>query len=102
MTTTEPHPREQRVRLEIDGQSAIYKYVDQPWMARSSCAGLDASMFYPGPDDAEELALAQQVCAGCEVRAECLEYALVMNEIHGVWGGVSATERRKMRGRWGT
>lgn len=37
---------------------------------------------------------AKRVCAGCPVRQECLDYALEHDEAFGVWGGLSARERR--------
>mgnify|MGYP002651610175 CR=1 FL=1 len=39
---------------------------------------------------------AKKVCVGCEVRSECLEYALLHDERFGIWGGLSAEERRRM------
>lgn len=47
--------------------------------------------------DARAEAAAKAVCAGCEVRAECLQYALDNNERFGVWGGASESERAAMR-----
>jgi WhiB family redox-sensing transcriptional regulator len=40
--------------------------------------------------------MAQRECAECSVRTECLEYALVNRIEHGVWGGVSERERRRI------
>ena len=40
---------------------------------------------------------AKGVCASCEVRAECLEYALMNDERFGIWGGLSERERRRLR-----
>lgn len=37
---------------------------------------------------------AKRICAGCPVRQECLDYALEHDEAFGVWGGLSARERR--------
>ena len=42
---------------------------------------------------------AKKVCVGCEVRAECLEYALANDERFGIWGGLSERERRKLKKR---
>jgi WhiB family redox-sensing transcriptional regulator len=54
-------------------------------------------MFYPASpaEEAEALAL----CATCPVRAQCLEYALRNKETHGIWGGTTADQRRRMRRR---
>jgi WhiB family redox-sensing transcriptional regulator len=42
---------------------------------------------------------AKKICTGCEVRGECLEYALSNDERFGIWGGLSERERRKLRKR---
>lgn len=42
---------------------------------------------------------AKRVCVGCEVRVECLEYALANDERFGIWGGLSERERRKLKKR---
>jgi len=39
------------------------------------------------------------VCAGCAVRAECLQEALDRGERFGVWGGLSEGERRALAAR---
>lgn len=40
---------------------------------------------------------AKRICLGCEVRNECLEYALQKDERFGIWGGLSERERRKLK-----
>jgi WhiB family redox-sensing transcriptional regulator len=42
---------------------------------------------------------ARQICAECPVKAECLEYALENRIDHGVWGGCSERERRRIQRR---
>ena len=42
---------------------------------------------------------AKEVCRGCVVREDCLEYALANGEKFGIWGGLSERERRKIRRR---
>ena len=44
-------------------------------------------------DDAEE---AKSICALCPVRQACLEFALTTREKHGVWGGLTERERRRV------
>jgi hypothetical protein len=39
----------------------------------------------------------RKICASCEVRMECLDWALAHNE-HGLWGGLTDLERRHLRG----
>ena len=39
---------------------------------------------------------ARAVCVNCPVAAQCLEYALALHIDHGVWGGCSERERRRI------
>ncbi|MDG2906978.1 MAG: WhiB family transcriptional regulator [Acidimicrobiales bacterium] len=41
---------------------------------------------------------AKAVCAHCAVRGEGLDYALSIRGVHGIWGGTSEVERRRMIG----
>ncbi len=66
------------------------------WHLRGACKGLDASIFYPDPDDEFQEARAKAICAGCEVREACLEHALTWREHTGVWGGTTELERRRI------
>lgn len=70
---------------------------DLRWRDQAACRGLDTDVFFPVTD--EEAAEAQAVCAVCPVREECLEYALVTGQEDGVWGGLTETERRRLRRR---
>jgi WhiB family redox-sensing transcriptional regulator len=65
------------------------------WQDRGSCAQTDPEAFFVarGVSTSE----AKQVCMNCKVKAECLEYALDTNQVHGVWGGTSGRERRKLK-----
>ena len=65
------------------------------WMDAALCKEIDADMFYPEPMVVAYDA--KKVCAMCEVRLECLTYALENNEEHGIWGGTAPWERRLMR-----
>ena len=64
------------------------------WMVRARCRGDDPSSFFPS--DGVGVEVARRVCAECEVRIECLEYALTYRIDHGVWGGASERERRRI------
>jgi WhiB family redox-sensing transcriptional regulator len=69
--------------------------LDRSWADRGNCLGVDPDLFFPerGASTRE----AKEVCRGCTVRMECLEYALVMGEKFGIWGGYSERERRRLR-----
>ena len=70
------------------------------WQARGSCrGGAGHEPFFPTRGKGVEEA--RRVCAGCEVRSECLGYALEHGIRHGVWGGTSEAERRRIRRRQG-
>lgn len=43
---------------------------------------------------------AKRICEECLVRPECLEWALATNEKFGVWGGLTARERGRVRRRF--
>ncbi len=68
--------------------------MDTEWMARGRCRDLDPAIFFP--NDGVGVQAAQRICAECPVKAPCLEYALVNRVDHGVWGGASERERRRL------
>jgi WhiB family redox-sensing transcriptional regulator len=39
---------------------------------------------------------AKEICAQCNVREDCLEFALRVREPHGIWGGLTEAERRPL------
>ena len=67
------------------------------WQERSLCAQTDPEAFFP--EKGGSTREAKNVCVGCEVRSECLEYALSNDERFGIWGGLSERERRKLKKR---
>jgi WhiB family redox-sensing transcriptional regulator len=67
------------------------------WQERALCAQTDPEAFFP--EKGGSTREAKKVCAGCEVRGECLEYALAHDERFGIWGGLSERERRKLKRR---
>ncbi|GAA1876247.1 hypothetical protein GCM10009836_67010 [Pseudonocardia ailaonensis] len=68
---------------------------EQEWQERALCAQTDPEAFFP--EKGGSTREAKRICAGCEVRAECLEYALAQDERFGIWGGLSERERRRLR-----
>jgi WhiB family redox-sensing transcriptional regulator len=73
------------------------KTPDRAWQKQANCMGVDPDLFFPerGASTRE----AKEVCRGCVVREDCLEYALSNSEKFGIWGGLSERERRKIRRR---
>lgn len=66
------------------------------WQDDALCAETDPETFFPEKGGSTKEAKA--VCVECIVRAECLEYALATLQQHGVWGGRSERERRRLLG----
>lgn len=68
---------------------------ERGWQDQANCLGVDPDLFFPerGASTRE----AKEVCKGCIVRGECLEYALANGEKFGIWGGLSERERRRLR-----
>jgi len=67
------------------------------WQERALCAQTDPEAFFP--EKGGSTREAKRVCMACEVRAECLEYALGKDERFGIWGGLSERERRRVKKR---
>ena len=67
----------------------------QAWQDLANCLGVDPDLFFPerGASTRE----AKEVCRGCVVREDCLEFALQNSEKFGIWGGMSERERRRIR-----
>jgi len=63
-------------------------------MARGLCANVPPATFFPS--DGSGVETARKICASCPVKQACLEYALVQRIDHGVWGGCSERERRRI------
>jgi WhiB family redox-sensing transcriptional regulator len=65
------------------------------WADLALCAQTDPEAFFP--EKGGSTREAKRVCRSCEVRAECLEYALENDERFGIWGGLSERERRRVK-----
>jgi WhiB family transcriptional regulator, redox-sensing transcriptional regulator len=72
------------------------------WRNRAACLDEDPELFFPigntGPAILQ-IEEAKQVCRRCEVREQCLAWALEAGQDHGVWGGLSEDERRALKRR---
>ncbi len=68
--------------------------MDIEWMAEGKCKNEPPSRFFPS--DGVGVDAARQLCATCPVKSPCLEYALRNRIDHGVWGGTSERERRRI------
>lgn len=93
---------------------------DGAWRDRAACLGMDAAVFYPhaihgtgygvaerhkgGAQTAKQLEAlelqerpAKAICASCGVREECLAFAVETGQGDGIWGGMNARERERVR-----
>jgi WhiB family redox-sensing transcriptional regulator len=68
----------------------------EKWGDRALCAETDPYLFFPHGQGSSPWP-AKRICARCEVRAECLAYALEHPELEGVWGGLTERERRQQQ-----
>jgi WhiB family transcriptional regulator, redox-sensing transcriptional regulator len=85
------------VRLGIPGMRPATADDGNPlaWQSDALCAQTDPEAFFP--EKGGSTRDAKKICTTCEVRAQCLEYALLNDERFGIWGGLSERERRKLR-----
>jgi WhiB family redox-sensing transcriptional regulator len=65
------------------------------WQTHALCTQVDPEIFFPERGGSSKAA--RSVCAQCDVRTQCLEYALNNKEQFGIWGGTSERERRRLR-----
>ena len=64
------------------------------WMGEGNCRDYPPATFFPS--DGVGVEVAKRICATCPVAAQCLEYALDNHIDHGVWGGASERQRRRL------
>lgn len=68
-------------------------------LTKANCEGEDTNIFFSddnGYHDPENLKKARGLCKGCEIRFDCLKYAIDEKIVDGVWGGLLWSERRKL------
>lgn len=91
--------------LEIPTETAV-ELRREAWMRLGACRRVPEMQrdWFFAPDGSEikadrvrREAAAKSVCAGCNVRRSCLEYALRNGEDHGIWGGMTEAERASSR-----
>jgi WhiB family redox-sensing transcriptional regulator len=89
------NPRNPRAVPNVEVEVTVDETPDEyAWMFHARCRGIDPAEFFPS--DGTGVETAQRVCAACSVTSECLEYALLNRIEHGVWGGASERERRRI------
>jgi len=68
--------------------------MDNEWMAVGNCRVEPPAIFFPS--DGVGVEIAKRICVDCSVKQPCLEYALENRIDHGVWGGTSERQRRRI------
>ena len=68
--------------------------METDWMAEGKCREVPPATFFPS--DGVGVEVAKRICEGCPAKEPCLEYALAYRIDHGVWGGTSERQRRRI------
>jgi WhiB family transcriptional regulator, redox-sensing transcriptional regulator len=74
------------------------------WQEHGACREADPLLFFHpqnerGSSRARRDRSAKTICAGCDVRMECADYAVRAREPYGVWGGLSEDDREHIYSR---
>jgi WhiB family transcriptional regulator, redox-sensing transcriptional regulator len=70
------------------------------WRSRGACLAADPDLFFPISSRGSSSAQANRakaICTGCQVRAECIDFAIARRDVLGIWGGTTDDERKKLR-----
>lgn len=92
---TQRAPEPPTLSLIVTDFDAMFDSIEEQWQERALCAQTDPEAFFP--EKGGSTREAKRICMGCEVRDECLEYALAHDERFGIWGGLSERERRRLK-----
>jgi WhiB family transcriptional regulator, redox-sensing transcriptional regulator len=87
----EPYPEHQEAPV------GAHPRLGQHWRSRAACRFTDPDLFFPISDSGrglEQRREAKEICLGCVVWSECLEFAIGTRQVHGIWGGMTEQERR--------
>lgn len=103
-----PRPRSRRRPQEMDGvmnrvpsspdpQAVKFRSSpsEAPWRELALCLGHDPDLWFPQESDGGANAI--RICSACPVRLDCLAWAIEHNERTGIWGGISARKRQRIR-----
>jgi WhiB family redox-sensing transcriptional regulator len=75
---------------------------DDVWQVKAACRGPQAAVFFPPTsferkdEKLDRERRAKAICATCAVKRPCLDYAVKIREPHGIWGGLSEGERKRL------
>ena len=83
--------------ISDEGTPSVDKNTVEDWRRLGICVQTDPEAFHP--EKGGPVREAKRICVGCDVRVECLNYALDNDERFGIWGGLSERERRRLKRR---
>ena len=84
------------------GEAVITNRGVEIWQTKAACRGPHAVVFFPPsrPERKEERIAreraAKEICRPCPVLQNCLDYAIRIREMNGIWGGLNEAERKQM------
>ena len=69
------------------------------WREAGACLAADPDLFFPvaaGTADGPETTRALRICDDCQVKRQCLDFAMRHGEANGIWGGTTPEERTRV------
>jgi WhiB family redox-sensing transcriptional regulator len=73
---------------------------DAAWRDGAACREADPELFFPDIRSARaQVMTAKLICRSCPVTTACLSWALASGQEHGIWGGLTEDERRRLNRR---
>ena len=72
------------------------------WHDHAACRDAEPDLFFPDGNIRSaraQVKTAKLICRGCPVRTFCLNWALASGQEHGIWGGLTEDERRRLHRR---
>ena len=69
----------------------------EPWKAQAKCRGLPRRWFFCASERSEAILRGLQICGGCPVSDECLDYAIANRIDYGIFGGCTSLQRKRIR-----
>lgn len=78
-----------------------YEFTMPRFDGEAACAEIDPDGWFPesGGEGLIAAENARRVCKGCEVLDQCLTWAIDNSELHGIWGGLTRQQRKRLRRR---
>ena len=67
------------------------------WWDRAKCRGHDPDLWFPSDEKRSGYKHARRICARCPVQLECLEDAVISDSRYGMFGGLTPTERARIK-----